>query len=98
MKYRVDGKEKRLSFGEWPAVYLKEARDKRGEAKKQLRGSLDPSAEKKKVKIEQAAPTFRDIALEYVEKQRGVWAETICLCGLARPKILRARGQQHFHS
>lgn len=21
MKYRVDGKEKRLSFGEWPAVY-----------------------------------------------------------------------------
>lgn len=76
MKYRVDGKEKRLSFGEWPAVSLKEARDKRDEAKKQLRGSLDPSAEKKKAKIEQAAPTFRDIALEYVEKQRGVWAES----------------------
>lgn len=76
MKYRVDGKEKRLSFGEWPAVSLKDARDKRDEAKKQLRGSLDPSAEKKKAKIEQAAPTFRDIALEYVEKQRGVWAES----------------------
>ena len=74
MKYRVDGKEKRLAFGMWPTVSLKEARDRRDEAKKQLRDSLDPGTEKKKAKIEQNAPTFRDIALEYVEKQRDVWA------------------------
>ncbi len=74
MKYRVDGKEKRLAFGIWPTVSLKEARDRRDEAKKQLRDSLDPGTEKKKAKIEQNAPTFRDIALEYVEKQRDVWA------------------------
>jgi len=76
MKYRVNGKEKRLSFGEWPAVSLKEAREKRDDAKKQLRGSLDPGAEKKKAKIEQVAPTFRDVAFEYVEKQRDVWAKS----------------------
>ena len=74
MKYRVDGKEKRLAFGIWPTVSLKEARDRRDEAKKQLRDSLDPGTEKKKAKIEQNAPTFRDIALEYVENQRDVWA------------------------
>uniref|UniRef100_B8J055 Integrase family protein n=1 Tax=Desulfovibrio desulfuricans (strain ATCC 27774 / DSM 6949 / MB) TaxID=525146 RepID=B8J055_DESDA len=74
MKYRVNGKEKRLSFGPWPDISLKEAREMRDEAKRQLRESLDPSAEKKKAKQEQAAPTFRDIALEYVEHQRSVWA------------------------
>lgn len=76
MKYRVDGKEKRLSFGAWPIVSLKEAREKRDAAKKQLRDSLDPGAEKKKIKIEHAAPTFRDVAVEYVEKQRDVWAKS----------------------
>ena len=29
MKYRFAGKEKRLSFGQWPDVSLKDARDRR---------------------------------------------------------------------
>lgn len=74
MKYRVDGKEKRLSFGAWPDVSLLEARDKRDDAKRMLRESRDPGTEKKKAKTEREAPTFQDIALEYVEKQREVWA------------------------
>lgn len=74
MKYRVDGKEKRLSFGAWPDVSLLEARDKRDDAKRMLRESRDPGTEKKKAKSEREAPTFQDIALEYVEKQREVWA------------------------
>lgn len=74
MKYRVDGKEKRLSFGPWPAVSLQEARDKRDDAKRMLRESRDPGVEKKKAKAEREAPTFQDIALEFVEKQREVWA------------------------
>lgn len=74
MKYRVDGKEKRLSFGAWPTVSLSEARDKRDDAKKLLRESRDPGTEKQKAKVEREAPTFQDIALEYVEKQREVWA------------------------
>lgn len=50
MKYRVDGKEKRLSFGAWPDVSLLEARDKRDDAKRMLRESRDPGTEKKKAK------------------------------------------------
>lgn len=34
MKYRFDGKEKTLSFGVYPEVSLKEARNKRDEARK----------------------------------------------------------------
>ncbi len=37
-----------------------------------LRESRDPGVEKKKA--EREAPTFQDIALEFVEKQREVWA------------------------
>ena len=35
-KYRFEGKEKRLSFGPWPEVSLKEAREKRDQARKVL--------------------------------------------------------------
>ena len=59
MKYRADGKEKRLSFGAWPAVSLLEARDKRDDAKRMLRESRDPGTEKKKAKAERDAPPFR---------------------------------------
>jgi hypothetical protein len=36
MKYRFDGKEKRLSFGKYPYVGLKDAREKREAARTQL--------------------------------------------------------------
>ena len=36
LKYRIDGKEKRISLGVYPAITLKEARQRRDEAKEQL--------------------------------------------------------------
>jgi hypothetical protein len=36
LKYRVGGKEKRLSLGTWPDVPLKDARERREEARRQL--------------------------------------------------------------
>lgn len=74
LKYRVDGKEKRLAFGPYPKVGLEEVREERDKAKKLLRDSLDPGDEKKKEQAERTAPTFYDIATEYVENQRSVWA------------------------
>jgi hypothetical protein len=38
LKYRMAGKEKLISFGTYPAVSLKEARQKRDEARVQLQG------------------------------------------------------------
>lgn len=41
-KYRFGGKEKRLSLGVYPDVSLKDARDRRDEARKLLAKGIDP--------------------------------------------------------
>ncbi len=46
---------------------------KRDKAKLKLLDGIDP-ARKKLKKLEKAAPTFRDVALEFVKKQREVSA------------------------
>ncbi len=42
--YRFEGKEKLLSFGQYPAVGLKMARERRDEAKEMLAKGIDPGA------------------------------------------------------
>jgi hypothetical protein len=56
LKYRFDGKEKRLSLGVYPDVKLKEARDRRDIARKLLAEGIDPSENRK---IQKAAHTDR---------------------------------------
>lgn len=71
--YRYLGKQKTLSIGIYPAVGLKEARDKRDEAKKMLANNIDPSTAKKEAKRQAAISlqnTYKDISLEWLEKQR----------------------------
>ena len=46
-KYRHGGKEKRLSFGVYPAVSLKAARDAATEARTTLQAGNDPGALRK---------------------------------------------------
>lgn len=71
MKYRFKGKEKLLSFGPYPLIALKQAREKRDAARLLLLDDLDPSAEKKRAIRERdqaQAITFGLIAEEYLEK------------------------------
>ena len=66
MAYRFEQKEKLLSFGEYPAVSLKDARERREEAKKMLAKGIDPSMHKKAVKAAQLSEmndTFQNIEL-----------------------------------
>jgi integrase len=68
-KYRVDGKEKKLSFGSYPEVPLKEARRRRDEARSQLAHGVDPSELKKAeqaAKGERLRNTFDSVAEEYL--------------------------------
>lgn len=51
LKYRFAGKEKRLSLGVYPEIGLKEARDRREEAKRLLGEGIDPSVERKVQKV-----------------------------------------------
>ena len=50
LKYRVDGKEKLLSFGGYPEMTLAAAREKRFFARKMLAEGRDPMAEKAKAR------------------------------------------------
>lgn len=71
-KFTLNGKEGTVSFGEYPAVSLQEARKLKDEAKVKLAKGLNPSLEKKKEKLEQqilASNTFKSIAEEYVVEQ-----------------------------
>ena len=43
LKYRIDGKEKLLALGVYPETSLKQARDKREEARQKLADGIDPS-------------------------------------------------------
>lgn len=71
LKYRMLGKEKKLSLGVYPDVSLKEARKRRNEARTLLANGVDPSNAKKEqeqsAKLD-AANTFAAIAEEYIQK------------------------------
>jgi integrase len=76
LKYRFAGKEKLLALGVFPDVQLQEARERRDDAKRELRDSKDPGAEKKarKQALKHAAVnTFRAVAEEWLRKQANRW-------------------------
>jgi hypothetical protein len=51
LKYRFGSKEKRLSFEGYPIISLKDARDKRDDAKLLLASNVDPAISKQEEKI-----------------------------------------------
>jgi integrase len=73
LKYRFNRKEKKLSFGPYPEVTLKKAREKQDEARMLLRDGIDPSAHKKAQKTSQrllAENVFQSVALEWFETKQ----------------------------
>ncbi|KFC85537.1 tyrosine-type recombinase/integrase [Hafnia alvei] len=78
MKYRFNGKEKRMAFGVYPAVSLAQARALRDEAKKKLAEGIDPSFAKKEEKLVrdvQLNNTFQAVALEWHGTKMSRWSE-----------------------
>lgn len=74
--YRFGGKQKSLSMGVYPDVSLKDACQRRDEARKQLDDGLDPSACRKINQAEaeaRAVNTFEAVALEWFEVKRSGW-------------------------
>jgi integrase len=86
LAYRYDGKQRQLALGPYPEVGLGEARSQRERARKMLRDSVDPAANWSLAPAEKAAieaPTFKEVALEYVEKRRKE--------GLATPTMVKKK-------
>jgi integrase len=71
LKYRLNGKEKKLALGSYPDVGLKDAHDRRDIARKAAEAGSDPAAAKREARIARhfaAANTFGAIAEEYIAK------------------------------
>jgi integrase len=71
LKYRIGGKEKKLSLGRYPDVALKEARERSTAARKLIPEGTDPSEKKRLDKLDstlRTATTFKAVADEYVAK------------------------------
>lgn len=78
-RYRFAGKEQMLSFGEWPHVSLAEARQRREEARAELRAGQNPAALRRQAKAQAqvaAANTFRAVAAEWVDMHRATWRQS----------------------
>ncbi|MHA3791492.1 integrase arm-type DNA-binding domain-containing protein [Sphingomonas sp. YL-JM2C] len=76
-KYRFAGKEKRLTFGLYPEVKLKEARDRRDEARAMLRSGHDPAVEierRRQARIAAAGATFKVVAQGWIEAEQSRWS------------------------
>lgn len=69
LRYKEDGKDKRLSLGHYPAISLSEARGKKDELKA---GSLHGISPVKLLKANQC-PNFRDVAAEWLDKNSDQW-------------------------
>lgn len=78
LKYRLDGKEKRISLGVYPDVKLKEARERRDDMRKLLAAGIDPSQQRKTQKLlraDRGANSFEAVAREWYAKQANTWAQ-----------------------
>ena len=76
LKYRFQGKEKRISLGTYPTVSLKDARERREQAKRLIEQGIDPSNQRKEAKAAAAAieqeqnTTFEAVARDWFSKKR----------------------------
>ena len=64
--YRFNGKRQTITIGVYPSISLKEARLKNSEIISQLHNKIDPKQSKEQSKPK---PTFKEIAVEFMEKQ-----------------------------
>jgi integrase len=76
LRYRFDGKEKMISLGTYPAVTLKDARQRREDARALLAKGIDPSAQRQAEKAADAAvDRFAAVAEEWFGKFSPRWVE-----------------------
>jgi integrase len=82
LKYRFQGKEKLLSLGVYPDVGLRQARERRDEARRLVAAGVDPSAERQAAKAnliaaeQHARDSFELVALEWFQKFTPNWVPT----------------------
>lgn len=77
LRYRFGGKEQMLSLGTYPEIGLKDARNRRDEARKLIANGINPSAKRQQDKrqlTEAGTDSFESIAREWYAKYSPQWA------------------------
>lgn len=69
VRYKFAGKENTLTIGEYPLIGLREARDKRDDARKMIADKIDPAIIRATEKIDEQTPTFALISEEWLKKR-----------------------------
>jgi len=72
--YRFDGNRKTLSMGTYPDTTLKQAREKRDAARKQIADGIDPGLTRKIEKAGSIENTLAAVSLEFIEAKRNKWS------------------------
>ena len=75
-RYTLNGKREGISFGAYPEIGLKAARQRAIEARHKINQGICPAMEKKTVKAPikvPKTPKFADFALQYIETMRPKW-------------------------
>ena len=72
VKYRVEGKEKRIALGAWPDIRLAEAREKCDAIRKGVREGQEPATRKTEKILERS---FEDVAREWINDRLPVWSQ-----------------------
>ncbi|MBE6440768.1 MAG: DUF4102 domain-containing protein [Desulfovibrio desulfuricans] len=74
LRYRKDGRTKKISLGVYPVVSLKNAREKRDAARTLVANGGDPQDEKVTAKGRRLLPTFQSVAEEWFAVKCGTWS------------------------
>jgi len=74
LKYRFGGKEKLLALGGYPEVSLKEARERRNDARKLVAGGTDPIRSRHESEA-QRQHTFKFVSQEWLDRKGAPWTE-----------------------
>lgn len=76
LKYRLHGREKRISIGAYPAVSIADARKAKDELKKEISTGIDPVLKRLQAAQMQALSQqldFKSVAMEWYGKQVPLW-------------------------
>lgn len=83
MRYRLHGKQEKITFGEYPYISLLEAREKREQARKLIVQGESPARKKQKEKREEKA-------LDTIQDFAPVWFEEVAMLRNKNPKTIKA--------
>src|SRR3546814_9616827 len=97
LKYRIDGREKKLGIGTYPEVSLSDSRRRRDEAREMIAAGKDPSREKQREKLrskELAGDTFTLRSEEHTSELQPLMRSSYAVFCLKKKKITNSTIQK----